>query len=214
MFIRIEKCRMLGREELPLLSRFGASELSRLEKINNCVRRGESSSALVALARLTEGIDAKLDIVREDSSRPHFLFANGLDFNLTHSGALAAAVLSADGKVGIDIEKIEYTDIDKKERLAERYFTENEKKLLRESEEHTEAFYRIWTAKEALAKQKGEGLATALSCDTVNRADCLFISFILCCEGESYMLTVAYDRDDSLGGISAYDGIVVQTKEI
>ena len=73
--------------------------------------------------------------------------------SISHSGSLWACALS-DAPCGVDIQRKQDVRFDK---LASRYFTESE--AARVSKEGRDAFFEIWTAKEAYAKLTGEGLA-------------------------------------------------------
>jgi len=76
-------------------------------------------------------------------------------FNLSHSGNWIAAAFCRDVPVGIDIE--DPTRPVPFEALARRYFSPREcETVLREG---AEAFFKIWTRKEARVKAEGHGLA-------------------------------------------------------
>ncbi|MDY6937962.1 MAG: 4'-phosphopantetheinyl transferase superfamily protein [Cyanobacteriota bacterium] len=80
-----------------------------------------------------------------------------LEFNLSHSGGVALYAIACHRRVGIDVES--HRDLEVLS-LARRFFSEREYDRLCEipPERQTEAFYSIWTAKEALLKATGEGL--------------------------------------------------------
>jgi 4'-phosphopantetheinyl transferase len=84
----------------------------------------------------------------------------GLEFSVSHSGDWGIMALSTTGPVGIDIERHDTTrDFDA---LARRFFSTEEADALRATPHEAERialFYALWTAKEALAKATGEGLA-------------------------------------------------------
>jgi 4'-phosphopantetheinyl transferase len=86
-----------------------------------------------------------------------------LQFNLSHSYSQAIYAFSWNRQVGIDLEKI--LPIPDAERLAEHYFSIQENEMLRTfSGNHKwDAFYKIWTAKEAYLKAQGDGLAHPLN---------------------------------------------------
>ncbi|MBO6039933.1 MAG: 4'-phosphopantetheinyl transferase superfamily protein [Oscillospiraceae bacterium] len=84
--------------------------------------------------------------------------AEGLYFNLSHSGELAACVI-ADRPVGLDVQKTCVY----REALAKRFFTPEEQELLAVSEERDQDFGRIWAMKESYLKARGDGLARPLS---------------------------------------------------
>ncbi len=85
-----------------------------------------------------------------------------LRFNLTHTRGLAACAIARGHAVGIDAEAIDrVVDGDA---LAERYFAPAEVAQLMAipSAARPEAFFRVWTLKEALVKGLGKGLTFPL----------------------------------------------------
>jgi 4'-phosphopantetheinyl transferase len=88
--------------------------------------------------------------------------ATDLRFNLSHSGELALIAVALGGEVGVDVEQLrEVSDL---ERIAQRYFhpTEVEDMLNTASNQKIAAFLRCWTAKEAVLKAHGTGIAERL----------------------------------------------------
>jgi 4'-phosphopantetheinyl transferase len=86
-----------------------------------------------------------------------------LRFNLSHSAGLALIAVSADHRLGIDIEKIRadvYITA-----LAERFFSIRERAGLRALPDHLRVpgFFACWTRKEAFLKGTGNGLAFPLA---------------------------------------------------
>ena len=85
-------------------------------------------------------------------------FSN-INFNLSHSGALALYAFTHDRKIGIDIEQVRF-DIDVME-IAGKFFSEEEitsLKLTDEQDRH-DVFHKYWTRKEAFLKALGEGIS-------------------------------------------------------
>ncbi len=84
-----------------------------------------------------------------------------IHFNLSHTDDLALLAITHDVEVGIDIEcKERKTDW---QNIVKRFFTPSEQKalfLLPESEQRN-AFFQLWTRKEAYMKVLGTGLALA-----------------------------------------------------
>jgi phosphopantetheinyl transferase len=76
-------------------------------------------------------------------------------FTLSHTGKYAVAALASGGDVGVDLESItRKADI---HRLAQRVFSESEQAWVREG--GREAFFVLWSQKEALLKALGCGWA-------------------------------------------------------
>ena len=80
-------------------------------------------------------------------------------FNVTHSHTVALLAISRQGEVGVDVEPLR--PMPDALKLAERFFCPAEHQMLKGLEEafQSEAFLRMWTAKEAFVKAIGEGLA-------------------------------------------------------
>ena len=85
-----------------------------------------------------------------------------LFFNLSHAEEIAVYAFSTADEVGVDVEYIrpELAGLD----IAERYFSETEKRELRAlpREAQAEAFFLCWTRKEAYVKAHGDGLQIPL----------------------------------------------------
>ena len=81
-----------------------------------------------------------------------------LRFNITHTKGLVACVVSTNHEVGVDAEFIEApVELN----LARKYFSQSENRYLERAskEKLHEAFFDIWTLKEAYAKARGLGLS-------------------------------------------------------
>lgn len=70
-------------------------------------------------------------------------------------------------EVGIDAESL-LRKVSDRDALARRFFTSEEYASYLEATDHTLAFFRIWTRKEAFIKCTGEGLHRTLSSFIVN----------------------------------------------
>jgi 4'-phosphopantetheinyl transferase len=81
-----------------------------------------------------------------------------LRFNLSHSRGFVACAIATGAAVGIDVETLsrKHGGLD----IADRFFTPSEVAILHAtaSSQQREAFFRLWTLKEALIKATGEGL--------------------------------------------------------
>jgi 4'-phosphopantetheinyl transferase len=86
-----------------------------------------------------------------------------LDFNMTHSGNLAAFAFTSGCQLGLDLEQIRM--VDELEGIASRFFcSEESAELLALAPERRErAFFLCWTRKEAYIKAIGDGLAAPLN---------------------------------------------------
>lgn len=95
------------------------------------------------------GIQRENDILHTPDGKP--FLAEGPSFSLSHSGIYCALAIG-DGKVGIDIERMEEVNLQALEvaaNAAEQAWILEKDQLMR--------FYRLWTRKEALAKAIGTG---------------------------------------------------------
>jgi len=89
--------------------------------------------------------------------------ARQLRFNVSHSAGLALIAVSAEHRLGIDIEKTR-ADVDITT-LAERFFSTRERAGLRALPDHlrVSGFFACWTRKESFLKATGEGLSFPLA---------------------------------------------------
>lgn len=85
-----------------------------------------------------------------------------ISFNLSHSHGVAVYAITYGRKIGIDIERIR--PISYAERIADRFFSDNEKTVFRSLPDHQKlrGFFNCWTRKEAYLKAVGDGLAGSL----------------------------------------------------
>lgn len=86
---------------------------------------------------------------------------SGLEVNVSHSDALAAYAVSLTRQVGIDIERVRAMSTTT---IPEAFFAKTEVASLRALPQdlQLQAFYRIWTRKEAYIKALGKGLSIPL----------------------------------------------------
>ena len=110
--------------------------------------------------REIRGVPAPMDsIMQNPNGKPYFSDDPGFQFSISHSGDWAVVAVS-DVSVGVDIQLKKPISL----KLAGRFFTKNEQRLLAslEGEEYNDTFYRIWTAKEAICKVRGDSLVMIL----------------------------------------------------
>lgn len=86
-----------------------------------------------------------------------------LRFNASHSGDRAVLAVATCREAGIDIEQLR-SNVEC-EQLADRFFSSGERQLIRElsNDAKLNAFFRLWTCKEAFLKAHGAGLSRSLS---------------------------------------------------
>ena len=78
--------------------------------------------------------------------------------SISHTGVLVVAAVSAIGPIGIDVERRD--KVRDFTRLAEAAFGPAEAAMV--AAEGADAFYRIWSVREAMSKATGEGLPTVV----------------------------------------------------
>lgn len=95
--------------------------------------------------------------------KPALDHTTDLTFNLAHSGDLLVLATAEGVSLGADVEQVRPQPNLK--RVAADYFSETEQKALFALPEtqQLQAFYRIWTRKEAVIKATGDGFALPLT---------------------------------------------------
>ncbi len=117
------------------------------------------------LARYTGLQPEQIQLRYNDYGKPLLGFPSipeNLHFNVSHSHDLGLVAVSYGREVGVDIEKVR-PDIDYTH-ISRQFFSPGEidRLLNLPLEEQVEAFYNIWTRKEAFIKGRGTGLSTPL----------------------------------------------------
>ncbi len=99
------------------------------------------------------------------------------EFNLSHSHEMAALAITRGIPIGIDIEKVR--PIPNYLEIAQRFFTEDEVRKLRNSPatDQLRTFFLVWTHKEARAKATGEGLFSSSERHTADEKPKLIHTF-------------------------------------
>lgn len=95
--------------------------------------------------------------------KPHLVQVDDFHFNLSHTQDYALIAFCRDGPIGVDAEPIN-DDIDT-ETLVHRFFSPVEISSISTMPpaERPDAFFRLWTRKEALIKAHGAGLSLPLA---------------------------------------------------
>lgn len=109
--------------------------------------------------------------------KPRVEADDGWDFNVSHAGDHVALVTGR-GAVGVDLEKVR--PVRSMEALAGRYFHPDETAAWRSvaAARQVEAFFLLWSAREAAMKCTGTGLARGLALTRIDPAvlDCAQVS--------------------------------------
>ena len=90
------------------------------------------------------------------------LALSDVEFNLSHSQALAIYAFTRDRRIGIDLEYLR--SMPDADQIAQRFFSSREYQAIASLKENQQqqAFFQAWTAKEAYLKATGDGLAGSL----------------------------------------------------
>lgn len=151
---------------LPLISEERRERIARMGVNGDRVRSlfAELLIRYEASEQLGAGFNS-LRFEKNEFGKPFIVGQSGYDFSVSHSGnAVAFAGENAvrvgetrvgGVRVGVDIERIRQ----RKSAVSGRFFSENEIKFIEESGSPDEAFFEIWTKKEAYSKMLGKGLA-------------------------------------------------------
>lgn len=145
-------------------------------KMKNGAARELSLAATFALreALRVYGIDeAEQEYCYNEHGKPFLAQHPELFFSLSHAGNLAVAAAGYSA-LGVDIERIGRAN----ERIATRFFSEGEQRLLEAATDYSLEFIKIWTAHEAFGKALGTGLSLPRgSYEAVRTGDKLLIRY-------------------------------------
>lgn len=127
--------------------------------------RHQGREPLRALLGAYLGCDtARVQLIESEHGRPELAatHASALSFNWSHSGDQAVFAVGTGAQPGIDIERLRPRP--RALEIAQRYFDETESRALERvaDEARAAAFLELWTAKEAVLKALGRGLAFGL----------------------------------------------------
>ncbi len=118
-----------------------------------------------AVARHCGGAPAAVGFVGERHTKPRLVLVEGRhrwQFSFTRSDRRAMWVLSENREVGIDIERV--AEIPHLDAVAKTAFSPREHAswLAMPENDRLQAFYDLWTRKEALGKAEGHGMTPGL----------------------------------------------------
>ncbi len=146
---------VLSPDELIQASQFKFKELQQKFLLRRTILRK-------ILGRYCGSSPKKLNFCTTSYGKPYITGDINISFNFSHSNELAYVAITNDLPVGIDVELIE--EFDSKEKVAKQFFSPKEYTEYTNLEPHKklEAFFDIWTRKEAFIKAIGEGLSYPL----------------------------------------------------
>jgi 4'-phosphopantetheinyl transferase len=101
----------------------------------------------------------KLNLGYNEWGKPYLIDINNKHFNISHSNEWVVVAIS-ENPIGIDVQHIDNTDIS----IGERFFSKDESDYLSSltEDERKDAFFKLWTLKEAFIKSEGKGLSIPL----------------------------------------------------
>ncbi len=113
----------------------------------------------------------------EESGRP-YLQNSKIELSPTHTQGFIAVAICDEGRVGLDAETVRGRDAARLLHVSKRWFSpaefEKVEGVINSSPSDAEtAFLEVWTAKEAMVKRLGTGLAGMQSVDSTNPDDCV-----------------------------------------
>lgn len=111
----------------------------------------QREAAYDLLSRL---VGETVNVEHDDKGAPHLPDYPDLNVNISHCPKAVAVAVSADGKVGIDVESRRRVGDD----LMRRVCTPEELAAVHEAADPTMAFLQLWTRKEAVLKMRGTGI--------------------------------------------------------
>jgi len=172
-------------------------KIDRFFSDKSTLKRKESVCAKALLCEILRKEFKQTDftVMCDENGKP-YIKNSPLHFNLSHSGDFVFCLCGTE-KVGCDIQ----TRCEYKEKVAKRFFTENEYKFLCESDEKELDFTRIWTMKESILKYNGDGISGGLDAydfsDFVKKDsfDAYGLKFRISVTGE-YVMCICSETDD------------------
>ena len=99
----------------------------------------------------------KLHLTPDDHGKPRLSLP--LDFSIAHSFDVVICLVSDEGPIGVDVEKIRDVPLEE----YESSFTGDEWSYMMKAHNQIESFFSLWTKKESLLKMHGLGLQVPLT---------------------------------------------------
>jgi 4'-phosphopantetheinyl transferase len=101
---------------------------------------------------------ALVGLQRGRRGRPHIEHAQGIDFNVSHTGSTSVIAIAEELRIGVDIERVDRRLA--ADKLARKFLSAREAATMTNlsEDERRRRFLRHWTCKEAMSKATGDGL--------------------------------------------------------
>lgn len=108
--------------------------------------------------------NAELVFEENEFGKPFVTNNTDIHFSLSHSGNILVCAV-ASFNIGVDCQIIDIKNAAKCRKIAERFYSPQEKQFLEElyDADYINSFFKIWAKKEAYIKYTGKGLSQGLS---------------------------------------------------
>jgi 4'-phosphopantetheinyl transferase len=114
----------------------------------------------ILLSRYLKRKPQELEYVYDGLGKPRLSGRNGvpISYSISHSSGMALYAFASGHRIGVDLECVQ--PLEGAQDIVLRYFAQDETALLLNCDDdcRQEAFFRIWTLKEAYVKAIGEGM--------------------------------------------------------
>jgi len=137
------------------------------------------------------------DFLRDGFGKPSLKGFPDFHFNVSHAMDWVVCAVSAEGPIGVDIEKMGEAEPE----VAQLCFSPQELAEWNEQPGHlrNEFFYELWTLKESYAKAIGKGLSVDFSTfEKVKTGDMIYISHQGAIDLGFYLRSISFDVDYKL----------------
>ena len=150
----------------------------KINLLNNITNKQYIKQKIVSENLLIKGLKIfynleyiKEDFYKNEYNKP-FLMNKNIFYNISHSFEYCVCVFS-EKEVGIDIEKIRFTDL----KTIDYFATKNEKKYILKDEINIyQRLFQIYTLKEAYFKMKGQSLKEIKNIEFKITSDTIYCS--------------------------------------
>lgn len=185
--LRVYYADISGLELRPALAWLSDYRRKRLEQVKNelAQKQGAGAELLLnyAVRELWPETELPLELFADEYGKPH-LGDGRLCFSLSHSGAYSLCAVS-DRDIGADIQRQKTFN----ERLARRFFSEEELRHILSADDRDHAFTKVWALKESYIKAVGLGLKMPLDSFSLSFGEKIGV------RGEEHCLWHEYSRD-------------------